>query len=262
MIGSAAWLALAIAVSAQVELSPRLQEWRAELNETGIRVLFARIYTDTDRNLLILPPDAPERPRFAGMLAQNAFVEQFVHAHALTVNLSGISLVFLNMRRAAEWEGHEEALLAHELAHIGLKARGYESVRATGLPPCQVIHATNIVQHVLVRRELRARGINEAPFRIRTLSPVLEASGDGQDVRSSECDRARRLELWIDVAIGLTDEQWAQRKRFLDLMEKKWPELAQPSARLSARLEKADLSDEKVYEETLTAVAAALQELE
>jgi hypothetical protein len=262
MIHTVALLPLVAAVSAHVDLSPRLRDWRDELAAAGVRVLFARVYTDPERNLLILPPDAPERPLFAGMLAQTAFVEQFVHAHALTANLRDTSIVFLNMHRAGEWQGHEEALLAHELVHIALKTRGYDSIRAQGLAACQTIHATNIVQHVLVRRELRAREIDEVPFRVRALELLRAAAASAQETPPTACDNARRLETWVDAALGLTDEQWPHRPEFLALLRKKWPQLAEPAARLMERLERADLSDQKVYEASLAAAAATLRQLE
>jgi hypothetical protein len=256
-----ALLALAAAASAQVDLAPKLRAWRSEIEHAGVRVLFARVYTDSDRNLLTLPPDTPARPLFAAMLRQPAFVEQLVHAHALTTNLPGVSLVFLNMVRAPEWEGQEDALLAHELAHIALKARGYESVRAPGLAACQITHATNIVQHALVRRELRSRGIDDVPFRVRSLEAAQDAV-TGLSTGGSTCDKARRLEMWVDAALGLTDGQWPQRPEFLALVGKLWPELAASAERLIAKLQVSDLSDRPGYESALVTAAQTLRELE
>jgi hypothetical protein len=256
-----ALLALAAAVSAQVNLAPNLRVWRSEIEQSGVRVLFARVYTDSERNLLTLPADTPARPLFAAMLRQPAFVEQLVNAHALTTNLRGVSLVFLNMQRSPEWDGHEDALLAHELAHIALKARGYESLRASGLTSCQITHATNIVQHVLVRAELRRRGLDDVPFRVRSLETAQDAAAAGLSTGGSFCDQARRLEMWIDASIGLRDEQWPRRGEFLTLLRNLWPELAGPAEHLIATLNAKDVADKTVYESALAAAAETLREL-
>ena len=256
-----ALLALAALVQAQVELTPALQRWHAALEKGGVRVLFARVHTDSERNLLILPAETPERPLFAAMLAQRSFVEMFVHAHALTANLPRASLVFLNMKRAAEWEGYEEALLAHEMAHIALNARGFDRVRAPDLAPCQVTHATNIVQHVLVRRELQARGIDEVGFRIRLLQAVASTAAEAAADSDSVCDKARRLEMWVDTALGLTNRQWPGRTDFLALLRERWPELAEPAAALIAKLEGLDLVDRAAYARALAAAAETLRQL-
>jgi hypothetical protein len=183
------------------------------------------------------------------VLAQPNFVAQFVHAHALTITVRGTSLVVLNMQRAAEWKSHEEALLAHELAHIHLNLQGYGNVQAQ--PSCLATHTTNIVQHVLVRRELRSRGIDEVPFRVRALEATREGLASATPGAESVCDNARRIEMWVDTALGLTDDQWPKRAEFLAMLEQKWPELASAAARLIDRLREADLSDKAVYNAAL-----------
>lgn len=253
-MGSAALLLYLMAASARVELSPDLAEWKREIEAAASRpILLARVYTDPEGKELLLPPDAPERPAIAALLHQESFVRQLVDAHALSVTVESprpLSIVLLNMAREREWRQQEEALLAHELGHLWLEARGFGAPRMLGGFACEAIHAGDMVQHVLIRRELRARGIAYIPLWVRTLEPAL-AELKRSPAPPAGCRAIGRLALWVDVLAGLTEDQWPARAEFLEKLAATSPELAPQAAGIARRVTAADLDDIAVYRAVL-----------
>src|SRR3954447_3088272 len=136
-------------------LSPPLAKWKGEIEATGkTTVVIARVFTDPVRNELMLADDVEFRPLLSRLLANRSFVSQFVQTHAMNVNANTgvrpVSVVFLNMARAADWEGQEDAVIAHELGHIWLHTQGYQAPHVAGRLSCEAVHAGDIVQHVLI----------------------------------------------------------------------------------------------------------------
>ena len=148
-------------VSSRVVLTPRMAKWKSDIEATGkTTVVLARVYTDAARNELQLPDDAEFRPSLEKLLSHRAFTTLFIQTFAMNVNLSTgirpISVVLLNMARSADWEGEEEAVIAHEFGHIWLHVNGYPALDAVSRLSCETVHASDIVQHILIRDEMRA----------------------------------------------------------------------------------------------------------
>lgn len=252
--------------SAAVTLSDPLQSWKREIEALGDRqVVLARIHTDRARNLLILPQDAGHRPVLRRYLMDRSFVAELIATHALTLNYTGpegsIHFVLLNMNRAGEWKGAEDALLGHEFGHVWLSARGYE------LPPyeagpraCVRIHAGDIVQHILIREEMRRREIAYLRYWIPNLEKALEQlEAPGEQPPKPPCMRLANLALWVDVKLGA--EPWDGRQRFLEAMERRYPDLKEIAEQLASRLSEQQVSEPEVYRRELTHVLARLESL-
>jgi hypothetical protein len=257
-------------VSSKVALTPALARWKADIEATGkTTVVLARVFTDANRNELVLPEDAEFRPFLRRLLSSESFVTQFVQTHAMNVNadtgLRPISAVFLNMALAADWEGQEDAVIAHELGHIWLHARGYEAVRVPGGLSCEAVHAGDIVQHILIREQMRARRIDFLPFWIRTLESALEQMTKQSGGESGTADRCRhiaRLALWVDVDLGLTDREWPRRQAMLSALRKSFPQLEGDETQIAAMLRGRNLRDYPTYRDALRAVFFRVQRVE
>jgi hypothetical protein len=257
-------------VSSKVALTPALAKWKADIEATGkTTVVLARVFTDTKRNELVLPEDAEFRPFLGRLLTSESFVTQFVQTHAMNVNahtgLRPISAVFLNMARAGDWEGQEDAVIAHELGHIWLHARGYEALRVRGGLSCEAVHAGDMVQHILIREQMRLRKIDFLPFWIRTLESALEQmtkqSGD-EAATADRCQHVARLALWVDVDLGLTDREWPHRKAMLAALRKSFPLLEDDETEIAAMLRRRNLRDYPSYRDALRSVFLRVQRVE
>lgn len=261
-----ALLLLLAAPSGIVQLSPNLAAWKAELEAKGGRmILLARVYTDKARNELRLPDDTTQRAAFARILADPAIVTQLVHMHAMTVNLDGFgrraSFVLLNMARAEEWQGLEDPLIAHEFGHIDLHTRGYRAPDATGIELCEAVHSGDIVQHILIRREMKRRSIDYIPWMTAILDPVVTRLRSSAPMTESHCDHVARLAMWLDVSLGLTEADWPRFTEFQVLMAQAFPDLTPIAADLRDRLKGQDVSNQLVYGQALDRTAAAAKRL-
>lgn len=245
--------------SAAVALSEPLARWRAEIERRGQRkVVLARVYTDAERNELILPEDAEYRPLLGRVLSSESFRRQFPRSHAMVVNLpaSGARMhcILLNMALAQEWSGAEDALIAHEFGHVWLEALGYPSpAYAAASDPCVSVHSGDIVQHILIREEIRRRGIPYLGYWLRNLETAkrqLESQPGGAAVESG-CRRLALLTLWLDSTLGLTPEQWNQLDEFHTLLADRFPGLRPHAAALHAYLRDLDLHDRHTYRDAL-----------
>ena len=260
----------AMQASSKVALTPPLAKWKADIEATGkTTVVLARVFTDAGRNELVLPDDAEFRPFLRTLLESEPFVAQFVQTHAINVNsntgLRPISVVLLNMARAADWDGQEESVIAHELGHIWLHARGYQAPHVARGLSCEAVHAGNIVQHVLIREQMRIRGIDFLPFWIRTLESALDQmnkpAGDQQQP-ADRCQRISRLALWVDVVLGLTDKEWSRRPALLAAFRKDFPELDQSAAGIATMLRGRNLQDHQTYQRLLHEVLVVVHRVE
>jgi hypothetical protein len=174
----------------------------------------------------------------------------------LTVNSDGLEgkfhFIVMNMARAEEWKGAEDAVLAHEFGHIWLNVTGYPSLPYDAGPDsCLAIHAGDAVQHILIRREMDARGIPQLPYMIPNLERALKELEKSQPAPVPRCQKLAQLALWIDVRLGLNEEQWGELPRFLDLMQKNYPELAGVAGEICEYLESKDVSDAGQYREAV-----------
>ncbi|MCL4853224.1 MAG: hypothetical protein KJZ78_17845 [Bryobacteraceae bacterium] len=250
----------------QVELSPALTEWKSEIEATGSgRLIAVRIFTDPVNREIRLPPDIPAIEVLERYLRNTAFIEQFTLAHALTIDYQGVEgrlfFVLLNMALAGEWEGDEDALLAHEFGHVWLNLNGYPSLAFRGAEGCVALHASDIVQHELLRQDFRRRGIDYDSFWIRNLerARIELASRQEQAAEENPCRRMAGLTLWIDVRLGLTSREWAHRDEFLAALEGRYPEWRELAAELAQRIEKTDLRDRRRYRAILDLTARRIQ---
>lgn len=225
--------------SSKVTLTPQLAKWKADIEAAGkTTVVLARIFTNTTRNELVLPDDAEFRPFLRKLLTSDSFVAQFVQTHAISVNsntgLRPISVVFLNMARAEDWKGQEDAVIAHEFGHIWLHARGFQAPHAVGGLSCEAVHAGDIVQHVLIREQMRTRHIDFLPFWIRSLTAALDELNrpavETATQKPNRCQRIARLALWVDVDFGLTDNDWPRRLELLQALRMRFPDLEQQAS--------------------------------
>ena len=258
------------APSSQVELSPRLREWRQEIEARGGgRLIPVRVFVEVREGVptYVLPVDTPERAVLARYFGEGNFRAQFVRTHAVSINYTGpegkISFIVLNMDRLKEMRAGEEMLLSHEFGHAWLHAQG---LRAPVLPPgqlgCQAIHVGDIVQHMLIREEQSRRGfdfrhgwtqdLEAAADRLRQQTPETQPPGDA-------CLRLERLALLVDVEAGLTDGQWAGRKGFLERLPAGDPRLQDLAARLTRILRGYELADRTEYYIGLGTVLSASQ---
>lgn len=144
-------------------LPPVLEQWRAEIEAAGgAPVLVAEVEFSADGSEMRLPDDVPGRPLFVQYLRREDFVRQFLLMRGVLVHHQGPDanafLVLLNGARRGEWGAHEASLLGHEFGHAWLRARGYPApVFPPGPLACLAIHTGDIVQHVLIRREMDRR---------------------------------------------------------------------------------------------------------
>jgi hypothetical protein len=244
--------------SASVLLTPQLARWKAEIETHGQnKVVLARVYTDTERNELVLPPDTEARPVLSRFFRQESFREQFIRTHAMTVTYSGaegrFSFVVLNMALASEWEQAEEAVIAHELGHAWLAALGY------GAPPyeagersCLAVHTGDIVQHVLIREEMDRRGIAWRSYWVRNLNAALERlESQASGGPLAPCQMAAVAALWADTQLALSEQHWGELPRFLSALAEKFPAAGVWAERLVTCVRNRDVRDRGVYEVTL-----------
>ncbi len=259
------------AESALVRLSEPMATWKRHIEErSGTPLLLARVFTDPVRNQLLLPDDALRRPALARFFLDAGFVAQFVATHAMTIRYRGpetsFDFVVLNMAKAAEWEGVEDALLAHEFGHAWLHALGYLSpADEPGAASCFSIHAGDIVQHILIRREIERRSISYLPYWTRNLDRALEQLElQGRAAQESSipvCQRLAQLALWMDVRLGLSPDAWIGYRCFLQAMARNFPMLEAPAERLWEALNSVDPADRDAYARVLGRVTEILREV-
>jgi hypothetical protein len=242
---------------ATVLLPPPLAKWRVEIEKRdGRRVIPVRIFTDPERNAMILPEDTEARPVLRRFFLNDDFREQLSRAHALTVNWDGIEgrfhFIVLNMALADQWKGAEDAVLAHEFGHVWLNVTGYPSLPyQPGPDSCLAIHAGDVVQHILIRQEMQDRSIPHLSYWLPNLERSLEELEKAPSGPVPRCQKLAQLALWIDVRLGLTPETWEHLPRFLELMEKNYPELAPYAREICAYLSERDVGDREEYQRAL-----------
>lgn len=242
----------------------RQAEFQAQIETlSGGRVVIVRVETDRSQNVLRIPSVFPGRSVLARLLRQETFVGQLVRAHALTVNYGGVEgtyhFVLLNMDRAADWDGMEESLLAHEFGHVWLHVNGYRSPEYED--SCLTTHAGDIVQHVLIRQETRRRGFDYMRFWMRNQEKWLLAEEKAPaPVALDGCQRLQLISAWMDAELGLTDGEWKMRERYLSLLRERYGSLMPVVTELGAMMTGLDLWDRSLYELVLARVVRRLGE--
>ena len=229
-------------------------KWRDELAARGAQVYIARVALDPQTNTLRLPTDTPERASFAAYLKQDEFVRQLMAAQALTVSSrdgNGTrNYIFLNMSRTSDWEGHEDAILAHELGHVWLRALGYPSpIYQGGQTACLSIHAGDVVQHVLIRRETQRRGIDYAAQSIRALEQAMRDYWPSNTLEP--CTAVQEAALWVDVRLGISQARWSRLPQFETFMRRNFATLESAVDDLETYLKPLDLRDKNVHRQAL-----------
>jgi len=255
---------LVLATVAAPPLTERLKKWKAEIEQRGELVVVVRIGTDRETNQIRVPPATPRRFVVARYLADERFAEQFRRTHAMTINYQAedgrAHLVLLNMDRAAEFKDAEEALIAHEFGHAWLDALGFRSPDYSGQArPCLAIHTGDIVQHILIRRELETRGFPYRDNWIRNLDLTLDAlHEENPPAPGGECDSLARVALWIDVRLGLNPESWSRHGEFDAAFRRHFPELAATVDELVQVLNAVDVTVQERYRRALAYVGRRL----
>lgn len=254
-------------------LPPALEQWRAEIEAAGgVPVLAAEVEFDPDGRRMRLPEGIAGRELFAHYLRQEEFVRQFMLMRGVMVHHRGWGgealLVMLNGARRAEWAAHAEALAGHELGHAWLRARRYpEPAPEPGDPPCLAIHAGDIVEHVLIRRELDRRGINHRGYAAQSYAAALAAMRQWEDgaglrrpVRDA-CLAPRQVALWVDARLGLGAGAWADLELYEAEARRVFPGLEEQVSAIEALLGAAGLDEPGEAKAALEAVAGRLRAL-
>jgi hypothetical protein len=256
------WGLLAASLAAG-ELTERLEAWKKEIEEAGgHRVVVAR--AGWKDGVYTVPEDTPARDLVALILAQPGVGEQLRQAYSLTVSNQTpegtTHAVLLNLARRGEWEDHEEALLAHEFGHAWIKARGYPTLRyVPGPAACLSIHATDIVQHVLIREEMDRRGIDHRTAWIRALEKSLEFHEAAGQAEVEPCERVKEAALWMDLRLGLTGEQWPAKARYEKALRRRFPAASVQVDEMTAWLKDKDLTDRTIHRQALVFVFEQLK---
>jgi hypothetical protein len=264
------WLAaflLAVAAQAQT-LSPALSAWRQEIEKQGGGpVLVARVYFDKAENTVTLGEDTPRRELFAQYLKQEEYAAQLQMMFAMTVVHRGpdgpAALILLNMAREAEWRGHEDAVLGHELGHAWIRAQGYAApIFQPGLAGCLAINTGDIVQHILIRKEMDARGIEHLPFWLKTLDEATQAAaGTKPPPEEDRCVRVRQAEQLVDVRLGLNGVEWPGREAYEKVVARVFPEVEGTVEEIVDYLKDKDVADKDVHRTALAVVFEKLKAL-
>ncbi len=239
-----------------------LETWQQEIESLSAgRIILVRVETSPADNTLRIPPDFPGRPIVVQLLQRESFVRQFIQAHALNVNYSGdegaFHFILLNQARAADWEGIETSLLAHEYGHIWLAVQGYRSPAFAG--ECIATATGDIVQHILIRQETARRGFDYLAFWKRTHDAWLaRESGETAPPELDPCGRLLLIAEWVDAKLAFTESAWTNRDAYFRLLAARHPRLQPVVESLAQSLSALDLWDRSLYQMALHRVAAAL----
>lgn len=253
---------------AELALTVALAGWKADIeaqSKTPVHIAVAE-YSQAAHTYQ-LPASTPGRDLFATYLKSENFVRQFQQMYAVMIHHkapdSSAFLVLLNGMREAEWCGHEEAVIAHELGHAWIKARGLPTpVFIDNAWACVGVHAGDIPQHVLMRAELDRRGIDHRTFWLAGLDAAAkEMEAQPAPPESDRCARVRVAAQWADVKLGLRENDWPGRARYEAAVRRQMPELEETVDEVVRYLKDKDLNDRDVHRAALQFVFARLKDL-
>jgi hypothetical protein len=255
------------AAAAPAGLTPALEKWKQQIEERGGgSLVIVRVPTDKERNEISLPEETPFRNVLKNYFLDPGFVSQFSRAHALNLNYEGpegrIHYVLLNLAVRTDWEDFEAAVLGHEFGHIWLNIAGYPAAILRGRPSdCAGAQATDIVQHVLIRRELVSRGIDYDRYWKRNLDLALAhlRGTAGDSAAPSLCQALAQITLWVDVALGVNAAGWPNRQEFLDLMFVRFSGIETAARSIETLLRGAPVEQRAAYQDALLRTYSVLR---
>jgi hypothetical protein len=172
-------------------------------------------------------------------------------------------LVLFNGMRQAEWAGHEEAVIAHELGHAWIKAKGLPTpLFVDNAWACVGVHAGDIPQHVLMRAELDRRAIDHRTFWLAGLDAAakeMETKPPPPD--SDRCARVRVAAQWADVKLGLKEGEWPGRARYEAAVRRQMPQVEETVNEIVKALQGKNLEDRDTHRQALRFVFERLKDL-
>ncbi len=247
-------------------ITPALETWKKEIERAGVPLLVAAVNHDAGGNTYSLAQDIKDRDLFAEYLQQSDFIQQFQHMYGVMVHHRGAReayLVMLNLGRAAEYEGHEEIVLAHEFGHAWIKAKKYPTpIFQPGLAGCLAIQTGDIAQHVLIRKELDARGFDHRTYWIRALDrAVAESAALGRPAEDDRCIRVRQAAELVDVRLSLAGVDWPGRDAYEAMVKRVFPEVEPTAAKILAWMRSHEMADVDQHRQTLAVVFEELKAL-
>ncbi len=254
-------------LAAAIALSAALLSWKAEIESKGVAVVVAVAEKEEASGRFSVPPDTPRREFLEPWLASPDFAGQFALMQATMVYQRApggdVAFVLLNGAWRSSWEGHEEAMLAHEFGHVWLKAEKFPSpVFVPGPHACIAIHTGDIAQHVLIRKEMERRGIDYRRQWLggleRAISLMETAAPPPEDDR---CARARLAAEWVDVKLGLEPGAWPAQPRYEAAARRYMPEVVSTVERIAGYVRSHDMNDRTRHREALVAVFEMLKDL-
>lgn len=242
-------------------LTGPLEIWRLEIEKTGPQSVYLLQLEPGQA----VPADAPHKAVLEQFTENPNFQQQFANAQALSITYLGtegrLSFVLLNRKQTPPED--EPYVIAHEFGHLWLKAQRYPAPVYQGGPSsCLSILTGDAVQHVLIRGEMDKRKMAWREPWVRSLTAALAALETREDPPVPDrCQTIVQAVLWIDVSLGLTDGQWPERRRFLDLLSKRFPAIQPGAAELAGYLGKQDLAEKAEHRRALQTVFTRLKEL-
>lgn len=246
-------------------LTPALDQWKKEIESSGVPVLLARVEHDAGSNTYSLPQGIEGRDLFARYLGQTDFLRQFEQMYGVMVHHKAdrpAYLVMLNMGRAEEWREFEEAVLGHEFGHAWIKSKQFPApVYQPGLAGCLAIHTGDITQHVLIRKELERRGIDQTKFWLRTLDRAAKAGERQRPPEDDRCIRVMQARELVDVRLGLEGVEWPGREAYESMVKRMFPEVEPTVAEIVAWMKQHDMADLTQHRQALVVVFEHLKAL-
>jgi hypothetical protein len=247
--------------------SAALREWTREIEAAGGQVIPVRVVTDPNGGAMRFEGEVAHRGVVARYMADDNFRAQLVAAHALTLNYRGpegrLHFIIMNIARAPEWSDHAEGMLAHEVGHAWLDAMGYAGVTyESGSQACLSTHITDVVQHVMIRSEMRRRRIDSTGYWLSKLTPLIADLESGNPPKvAGPCGQALLLSQWLDARLGTSPEAWEKLRPIELAFAEAYPEVGRCAADIESLLRVADLMDPVAYRTVLEAVRARIHRL-
>ncbi len=244
-----------------------LEQWRREIEASGVKLAVVRVATDPARREMRLLGDPPHRPIIVSYLMNDRFRAELLGAHALTVTHRAgertYSFVVLNLAREAEWRRYASGLMAHELGHVWLESQGYPGLPFSGAEDaCVAVHANDMVQHILIRAETRRRQIDAVDYWLAKLMPLIQdLEEDRPRTPLPACAELALLSHWLDARLGVAAEDWLALHPVAARFASRYPDLAEVAEQLETVLRPANLTDRDAYRAALHATYEHVQAL-
>jgi hypothetical protein len=244
-------LLLLAAASAWAQAEDALTAWGEEIEKTAGRIVFVRVELDP-RNQVRIPKDTERADILLPYLRDETFRNELSAAHALTLNWEGngekYHFVLLNMALAAQWKDASDGLIAHEIGHIWLHAKGlaappYEA----GPDACITIQTADMVQHALIREEMQRRGISGKEYLLNNLKLAMKGLGSGKPAQLDSCRRLIVLSHWLDFRFGIAPGDWGDAEHYAELHAARYPDIEAAGSVIEEYLRTHEISDRKTF---------------